>query len=483
MKRKQLQQGLFVLWLFAGISTLGFGQGTPPEYKTGISIRFKDTTKYIKFLTWATFWARHTEANPGTAVNGIGQKSWDDFSLRQFRFLTYSQLSDRYLVLADLGIDNQTFSSGGVPGGGNTGNGGPTFARTLGKKPQIYLHDLWNEYAVFTDKNKVTGKANFASLYIGTGLHYWMGISRMTTSSSASYLALDVPLYNWPTVDLSDQFARQLGVYFKGNLGPVAYRWAINKPFTVLSTPTAYPKGAADSSYAIDNNATGKLSTTGYAAWQFLEKENFLLPYTTGTYIGTMRVFNIGAGYYATPEGTVTQVNNTVTSPLNRHNIMLWAVDAFADLPLGGANKNWAFTGYTVYYHYDFGPDYLRTGSIMNANVSADPSYTGNVSQAGFGNLAPLIGTGVSWFSQAGLLLPKTLLNSSTRLQVFGEFSLQQFDRYGHANFTYWSAGGNIYLDGHHSRISFKYQTRPIVADDKQASSKGTFIIATQVYL
>lgn len=482
MKKRQLQQGLLIMLLLS-IKISVFAQGTPPEYKTGISIRFKDTTKYIKFLTWATFWARHTEANPGTAVNGIGQKSWDDFSLRQFRFLTYSQLSDRYLVLADIGIDNQTFSSGGVPGGGNTGNGGASFAGTLGKKPQIYVHDLWNEYAVVPDKNEATGKNRFASLYIGTGLHYWMGISRMTTSSSASYLALDVPLYNWPTVDLSDQFARQLGVYFKGNIGPVAYRWAINKPFTVLSTPTAYAKSAPDSSYAVDNNASGKFSTTGYAAWQFLEKENFLLPYTTGTYIGTMRIFNIGAGYYATPEGTVTQANNTATSPLVRHNITLWAVDAFADLPFGGTDKNWAFTGYSVYYHYNFGPNYLRTGSIMNANVSADASFTGNISQSGFGNLALIIGTGTSWFSQAGLLLPKTLLKSRTRLQAFGEFSLQQFERYGNANFTYWSAGGNIYLDGHHSRISFKYQTRPIVVDAKQASSKGTFIVATQVYL
>lgn len=483
MNKHLLGQGLLLIVILLHISFNTMGQGTPPEYKSGVSIKFRDTTKYIKFLTWATFWARHTDANPGTEINGIPQKSWNDFSLRQFRFLTYSQLSDRYLVLADIGIDNQTFSSGGVPGGGNTGNGGATFGGTLGKKPGLYVHDLWNEYAVVPDKNKLTGKAHFASLYIGTGLHYWMGISRMTTSSSASYLALDVPLYNWPLVDLSDQFARQLGVYIKGNLGPVAYRWAVNKPFTVLSTPTAYPKGAPDSSYAVDNNATGKFSTTGYAAWQFLEKENYLLPYTTGTYIGTMKVFNIGAGYYATPEGTVTQANNTATSPLIRHSITLWAVDAFADLPFGGTRQNWAFTGYTVYYHYDFGPNYLRTGSIMNANVSADASYIGNVSQAGYGNLAPLIGTGVSWFTQAGLLLPKTLLHSRTRLQAFGEYSLQQFDRYGSAKFTYWSAGGNVYLDGHHARISFKYQTRPIVVNDRQDASKGTFIIATQVYL
>ncbi|MFC0513007.1 hypothetical protein ACFFGT_02310 [Mucilaginibacter angelicae] len=460
------------------------GQGGSSEYKDGMTVKLDSTgKKYIRFSTWATFWARQTAANPGTAVNGIEKSGYTDFSLRQFRFLTYSQLSSRYLIVADIGIDNQTISSGGAPGGGNTGNGAAAYAGTLGKKPGIYLHDLWNEYTVFPDKDPVSNKKRPASLYIGTGLHYWMGLSRMTTSSSANYLALDVPLYNWPLVDLSDQFARQIGIYFKGNIGPVSYRWALNKPFTVLSTAVAYPAGSPEINYAVDNNATGKMSTTGYAAWQFLDHENDLLPYTTGTYVGTMRVFNIGAGYYNTGDGTVTQANNTAASPLIRHSITLWAIDAFADLPFGDSKKNWAFTGYSVFYHYDFGPNYLRFGSIMNENVSEAANYSGIVSEAGFGNLAPIIGTGNSWFTQAGLLLPKNLFKGSIRLQPFGEFSLQQFERYGNARFTYWSAGGNVYLDGHHARISFKYQTRPIVVADRQQSSKGSFIIATQVNL
>jgi hypothetical protein len=470
----------FCLVCLAGPS---YGQGGSPNYKDGMTIKLDSSgEKYIHFATWATFWARYTDANPGTAVNGVPKSNWTDFSLRQFRLLTYSQLNPRYLILADIGMDNQSFSTGGSAGGGNTGNGGATYSGTLGKKPGLYVHDLWNEYALFPDKDAKTGKANPASLYIGTGLHYWMGLSRMTTSSSSNYLALDVPLYNWPTVDLSDQFARQLGIYLKGNIGPVSYRWSVNKPFTVLSTAIAYPDGSPAINYAVDNNATGKLSTTGYAAWQFLDKESNFLPYTTGTYVGTKKVFNIGAGYYATGDGTVTQVNNTVTSPLIRHNITLWAVDSFADLPFGGS-ENWAFTGYSVYYHYDFGPNYLRDASIMNANVSPAPDYTGPVSQAGLGNLSPLIGTGWSWFTQVGLLLPKSVTKSNTRLQPFGEFSLQEFQRYGNAKFTYWSAGGNIYLDGHHARISFKYQTRPVVENNEQAFSKGTFIVATQVSL
>lgn len=461
-----------------------FAQGGSSDYKDGMTVKLDSSgKKYIRFMTWGTFWARRTSANPGTAVNGVAKTSWSDFSLRQFRFVTYSQLSPRYLILADIGIDNQTFSSGGSAGGGNTGNGGQTFAATLGKKPELYLHDLWNEYAIVPDRNPLTGKPNKVSLYAGTGLHYWNGISRMTSAGSANYLAVDVPLYNWPLVDLSDQFARQLGIYFKGNAGPVSYRWSVNKPFTVLSSPAAYPKGSRDSSYAVDNNATGKMATTGYAAWQFFDRENNLLPYFTGTYVGTKKVLNIGAGYYNSAEGTVTQTTNTASSALIRHSITLWAVDVFADLPFGAKDKNWAFTGYSVFYHYDFGPNYLRYGSIMNENVSAAPNYSGNISQAGFGNAAPIIGTGTSWFTQAGLLLPKSIFDGKTRFQPFGEYSLQRFQRFGSANFTYWSAGGNIYLDGHHARISLKYQTRPIVISDRQAYSRGSFIIATQIYL
>lgn len=475
---------IILFYLVGHTVSPAYAQGGSPEYKDGMTLKLDSSGhKYIRFFTWATFWARKTSANPGTAVNGVASSNYIDFSLRQFRFVTYSQLSPRYLILADIGIDNQSFSSGGTAGGGNTGNGGATFAGTLGKKSELYVHDLWNEYAIYPDKNPHTGKPENVSLYLGTGLHYWNGLSRLTSAGSANYLALDVPLYNWPLVDLSDQFARQLGIYLKGNINRLSYRWAVNKPFSVLSTPTAFSKGAPDSAFAVDDNATGKIATTGYAAWQFLQKENNQLPYTTGTYMGTMRVFNVGAGYYHTQDGTVTQKNNTAASPLIRHPITLWALDAFADLPFGSSSANWSFTGYSVYYHYDFGPDYLRYGSIMNENVSLAPGYTGKISQAGFGNSAPIIGSGYSWFSQLGLLLPKTICNGKVRFQPFGEFSLQEFDRFGSSKFTYWSAGGNVYIDGHHARISFKYQTRPIVMNNSQESSKGSIIFATQVYL
>jgi hypothetical protein len=118
-------------------------QGGSPAYTDGMTIKLDSTgKKYIRFMTWATVWARYSQANPGTAINGLSRNGWTDISLRQFRLVTYSQLSPRYLILADIGLDNQTFSSGGAPGGGNTGNGNNSFNGTLGKKPGLYVHDL-----------------------------------------------------------------------------------------------------------------------------------------------------------------------------------------------------------------------------------------------------------------------------------------------------------------------------------------------------
>ncbi|SDH50718.1 hypothetical protein ACQ86K_12595 [Mucilaginibacter sp. P19] len=486
MKTKQYIRKISFSVILALTIGIAYGQGGSPSYTDGLTIKLDSTgQKYVRFLVWTDFRARYSELNPGTAVNGIAKDNILDFSVRQFRFALYSQLSQRYLVLGTIGIDNQSFSSGGSAGGGNTGNGGATFNGTLGKKPSLYVHELWNEYTIVPDNDFATHKRNFASLYIGTGLHYWVGISRMSSLSSFNFLAIDAPIYNWPLIDNSDQLGRQVGIYLKGVIGPVTYRWAVNKPFTVITPAVAYAKpNAPELNYAVDNNANGNLSTTGYAAWQFFDKENTLVPYTTGTYVGTKKVLNIGVGYYYTGKGTTTQVNNTATSPLINHNISIWAADVFADLPFGGKRQNWAFTGYSVYYHDDFGPNYLRNGSIMNENVGPAQNYTGVVSQAGYGNVAPIIGTGSSWFTQVGLLLPKTLLKTDVvRLQPFAEYSLQQFERYGSSKFTWWSAGGNVYLDGHHAKISFKYQTRPIVVNNQQAFSKGSYVIATQVFL
>jgi hypothetical protein len=47
-------------------------------------------------------------------------------------------------------------------------------------------------------------------------------------------------------------------------------------------------------------------SKAGYVEYQFFDKEANFLPYKVGTYLGTKKMFNIGAGFYTAPKGTQT---------------------------------------------------------------------------------------------------------------------------------------------------------------------------------
>jgi hypothetical protein len=90
------------------------------------------------------------------------------------------------------------------------------------------------------------------SLSIGAGLHYYMGLSRMTMSSTLNYLTIDAPIFNWPLIENSDQFARQIGIFAKGKYNKWEYRFSINKPFATNQTPVNVTD--ADIARAVDNN-------------------------------------------------------------------------------------------------------------------------------------------------------------------------------------------------------------------------------------
>jgi ABC-type taurine transport system ATPase subunit len=51
------------------------------------------------------------------------------------------------------------------------------------------------------------------SLTMGGGLHYYMGLSRATMASTLNFLTIDAPIFNWPLIENSDQFARQMGLF------------------------------------------------------------------------------------------------------------------------------------------------------------------------------------------------------------------------------------------------------------------------------
>jgi len=447
------------------ISNSLYGQGSP-DYGGGLKININpEGDKYIRFILWDQFWLRNTQMNPGSMVAGEPTNNTWNVGNRRARILTYAQISKRYMILLHLGMNNQTFINGGATGTSGTGGYGN------GKKTQLFFHDAWNEYAVV-----MPGEAGKFSLSLGGGLHYYMGLSRMTMASTLNFLTVDSPIFSWPLIDNSDQFARQMGIFAKGKYGKFEYRLSLNKPFATDLTPanTTVPGNEV----AVDNNGNPNWSKAGYFEYQFLDTESNFLPFKVGSYLGTKKVFNLGAGFYHQAEGT----RNSVNSNIEKHDITLLAVDAFADIPVGNAKHKMAVSGYAGFFNYNFGPNYLRNLGIMNIAAS-DPNFAGQRAIAGPGNLQPMIGTGNVIYAQAGVLLPSQAEKPKVRIQPFAAYTHKDYEALDKAS-SQFDVGANWFLDGHHAKITTQYSTRPVYTSATESpTSKGEFIVQLQIYL
>ena len=468
-----------LLWMVCFTSpSITFAQGSD-IYGAGLKVKLDSSgSKFVRFIIWNQIWMRYNQNNPGTQVNGTNESATWDVGARRLRFLAYAQITPRYLILTHFGINNQTFTNGGASGSQGTGPYGQ------GKKPQIFFHDAYNEFAIVPEKNTTTGKANKTTLSVGAGIHYWWGISRITSASTLNFLAIDAPIVNWPLVELSDQFVRQYGIYAKGKTGKLHYRAHLNKPFATNLTPA--PSTPQKESAAVDNSGNTNASLGAYFDYQFFDQESDVLPYRVGTYMGTKKILNIGAGIYHQKDGTLSRAPSagTVQDEFNSHDITLTGVDVFAELPL--SNKRMALTAYSVFYNYNFGPDYLRTVGIMNPASGFDPNVpAANRTLNGPGNARMFVGTGNIWYTQAGLLLPKGK-NGKTRIQPFAAYTYKKFDALDQAG-HYFDAGANFFLDGHHAKITPQVSTRPLYFNQNGLKtingSKAEFQLQFQIYL
>jgi len=425
----------------------------------------EDGSKYVRFIMWHQFWATATQNNPGTTdvngqlIDGTGTKSgWStDIALRRSRFLAYAQISPRFLILTHWGINNQSFINGATaPSGSNTA------VSNAGKKPQLFIHDAWTEYEVL--KNK---------LYIGAGLHYWNGVSRLSSQSTLNFMTLDAPIFNWTNIEATDQFARQFGIYAKGQLGRLDYRIALNKPFVNGSTPTSVPKTGIATGVINENYATA-----GYFNWMFWDKESNKLPYFVGSYLGAKKVFNIGVGFY---NHTKASLYKTATDSVYQNQFAL-GVDAFLDMPLN-KTKGTALNLLATYYNINYGTNFERNLGILNEHTTLPVTTT---SWAGGGNLQPTIGTGSIFYLQAGYLLPK--LKNGTSFMPYATATYKKFDRLKDPS-TQFGLGINYLLSNHNAKITLEYQTRPIYTqasgstDIINAGSKGQLILQTHIFL
>ena len=105
---------------------------------------------------------------------------------------------------------------------------------------------------------------------------------------------------------------------------------------------------------------------------------------------------NIGMGLEFQPDALWHLQNGDTTF----NDMLLWAVDFFLDKPVNKGKKT-TITLYAGYFNYDFGPNYTKNIGVNNPANAIDPA-TASLNDPG--NAFPAVGTGESFFTQAGYL-------------------------------------------------------------------------------
>lgn len=383
--------------LLIGIHSQTVAQGSS-EYTGGLKVKLnEDGTKHFRLITWHQAWL--------TAAENSKKDYKVDASLRRSRFLMYAQINERFLILTHFGINSFNAANMDPVGKNNSA--------------QLFMHDAWVDYTIVKDK-----------LNVGAGLHYWNGISRLTGQSTLNMLTLDAPRFNWATIGTSDQFARHMGIFAKGKLGRLDYRVSVNNP--IINSIDANNGIALSQDYATyqgrsnfgDTEAT--YSYQGYFSYEMKDREGNLLPYFVGSYLGTKKVFNVGAGFFSHPKGTIS-LNET--NEIESHNVNLLGLDVFYDAPIG--QKDAAITAYGVYYNYDFGPNYRLANS---SNVVA---------------------TGSIFYAQSGYTIPS--FTDKGRLQPYVSGSYRDLEAFKDPATTV-GVGANWYISGHNAKLTLEYQ-------------------------
>lgn len=398
MKKFYLIVGLLCIWL------VGLAQDPATEvdhsYKPMTLKLSEDGGKYIRFLTWHQIW-----------LQGGSEQDGMNVSIRRSRFLVYAQISPRFLILSHWGLNSL---------GPNHLTANPN-SQTANNRALLFLHGAWNEFAVAPKK-----------LHVGAGLHYWNGISRLTSQSTLNMMTLDnagsgnsdARLFAWAKITTSDQFARHLGIYAKGTLGKFQYRVSANNARNNIGAlnNTVPTYQVNNSGIKSDSTNIGTWNYAGYFKYDFLDGESDKLPYFVGTYLGKKKVFNIGFGFNIHPDALA--VGESLASA-EREGVNHFSVDAFYDAPL---NDDLAINALGAFYNFDYGgSDTFNSGGLV----------------PGSGNVI---------YGQVGLLFQKAklmpyLAYNHVDLDVTPESSNEL------------ALGLNYYVNGHFAKITAEYST------------------------
>lgn len=360
----------------------------------------EDGGKYIRFILCGQMWLQSKNLSEPQESLIIRPQ------IRRARVLMFSQISPRFMIMSHFGI-NSEFSDGLHP---------------LGESNDVnlFFHDFWAQYKIAGDH------------YAGIGLHYWNGLSRLSSQSILNLVTLDAPIFNWAQLGLSDQFARHLGVFAKGHQGRFNYRVSINDALlNTLETPvmptaneTLYGGRSRALEEGLDMN---RLVIQGYFHWEFLDRENHSLPYFVGSYLGNKELLNVGAGFFYHKGGTYRE--NEPSNP-EYFDVNHFAADIFYEKPL---HKNSMLSLLLTYYNYNFGPDYVKRAA----------------------NPGSLVATGDVVYGQAGFLLPSQ--QQFNRWMPYVSYAIGNADAHNSTS-NLFKTGINFFMNGHHSKFTLEYQ-------------------------
>ncbi len=400
---KTLLLGVFFLSL-----QVMYSQGSP-DYKGGLKIKFdEDGKKYLRIISWAQVQGIYNNDAAATS-------SKTSFNLRRARVLMFSQITDKFLILTHFGLNSL-----------NSGTLSPT---GKGTGSQIFLHDAWAQYCVGKDHA------------IGAGLHYFNGISRLNNQSTLNMMTLDNNRQSWATIGLSDQFARHIGVFMKGKFGKLQYRVAINDAIVNGLDARAPLNGEAvyGGANLLGTKDSGK-TFAGYFEYHLLDQESNFLPFKVGTYLGGKKVFNIGAGFFMHPKGTVKLESGNLVG----EDVSIFAIDAFYDAPIGDDGS--AITAYTTYQSNDYGENYLYSA----------------------------YGTGSMIYTHVGYVLSGD--TTKTRFQPYASYGSSSYDATSN-NRNILGLGINAYMSGHNSKLTLEYKNQDY------GTSTSSLTLQAMIYL
>lgn len=438
----------YIFFLSILFSTGVFAQKTDfSKIKPG-GVKFylnKDSSSYFRFFGFTHIWARYMEMNPGTTdLDGKPMQTDFDIGIRRNRSGFYFHLSDRLTSMMQFGISAQTYTS-----------------KTT---PQIFFLDLTTEYGFIKDK-----------FHVGYGLHSWNGIARQNNIGAPHFLYIDNPGFSYPLVGTFDQSGRQLGFYAKGLLNDFEYRISISKPFSYNALDkcdTLY-----HTAYEYHNS---NYAYKGYFNWQFFDNEKDLFPWKRMNYLGEKRIFNIGLGFYYQPEAMRSY--RLDIEKFQKHDVLLLGIDVFLELPQSNYSS---ITAYLVWFNYDFGPNYIKKGGLMNNGVGG--SINGAPLLQGGGNGEWSHGTGNILHFEAGYLLPEIKRLNGRKIQLFAGYTFKKLDALG-CDLHQFDTGLNFLVFRNHVKWGVQYSTRPIYdgtigsnANGSINTHKSTIIFNTQI--